>query len=75
MICNNKPGFDGLTVTERDKPTKTTTKVPVPFVVVGAGGYQKVSGLDGRRAPKREKKCRPAPLPLSDVPFIEILSL
>ena len=40
LICNNKPGFDGLTVTERDKPTKTTTKVPVPFVVVlgGVGG-------------------------------------
>ena len=36
-ICNNKTAFGGLDVTDRDKPTgwvKTTTKVPVPFVVV-----------------------------------------
>ena len=36
------PGFGCLTVTDRDKPPPTTTKVPVPFVVIG-GGYQKAS--------------------------------
>ena len=37
-ICNSKTTFNGLDVTDRDKQTwqvKTTTKVPVPFVVAG----------------------------------------
>jgi len=37
--------------------------------------YQKVSGAHRLPICGSEKKCRPAPLPLSDVPFIEILSL
>ena len=35
-ICNTKTTFNGLDVTDRDKPTgwvKTTTKVPVPFIM------------------------------------------
>lgn len=37
-ICNSKTTFNGLDVTNRDKlpwQIKTTTKVPVSFVVVG----------------------------------------
>ena len=49
------------------KRPKATTKVPVPFVVVG---YQKVSDVGGCRAAAREKKCRPASLSLSGALFV-----
>lgn len=49
-FCNSKTTFNGLDVTDRDKLpwlVKTTTKVPVPFVVVGALGEELHGGVVG----------------------------
>ena len=47
-ICNIWAGKSALSVTDRDKPlgrVKTTTKVPVPFVVVGWLGEELHGGV------------------------------
>lgn len=49
-ICNSKTTFNGLDVTDRDKlpwQVKTSTKVPVPFVLVGALGEELHGGVVG----------------------------